>query len=97
MLNFIYEYSLPQVATTPYFSLGSGYFKAWRNDIVVQTADDKFILDQNSGSTLGVNGAIGIRQAVSNAVSVKLEAKFVTGLFVDRRTQYVPISLGVQF
>jgi len=95
MLNFIYEYKLPQVTPTPYISLGSGFFKAWRNDIVVQTADDEFILDQNSGSTLGVNGAVGLRHAVSNAVSVKLEAKFVTGLFVDRRTQYVPISLGV--
>lgn len=97
MLNIIYEFELPGIPTSTYFSVGSGYFRAVRSDFTISTSDETFEIEQNSGSSLGVNGAVGLRHALNNNLTIYAEAKFVTGLFVDRRTQYVPISLGLQF
>ena len=97
MLNAIYEYKLPGISTSTYFSVGAGYFRVVRSDFTVTTSDDTFNIDQNSGSSLGVNGAVGIRRALSRNLSMYVEAKFVTGLFVDNRTQYLPLSVGIIF
>lgn len=95
MLNAIYEYELPGVPTLTYVSIGSGFFRSVRSDFTVTTAEETFMFDQRSESTLGVNGALGLRHALGEAISVYAEVKFVTSLLVDRRTQYLPLSVGI--
>ncbi len=97
MLNAIYEYRLPGVPTLTYASVGAGFFRSVRSDFTVTTAEESFTFDQRSESTLGVNGAVGLRHALSNSLSVYAEAKFVTSFFVNRRTQYFPLSVGIIF
>ncbi len=55
------------------------------------------MFEQRSESTMGINGSVGLRHALGNRFSVYAEAKFVTSLFVDRRTQYFPLSVGIMF
>lgn len=97
MLNVIYEYELPGIPTSTYVSVGAGYLRAARDDFTITTPEETFNIDQNSGSSLAVNGAVGLKRALNDNLSVNLEAKFVTGLFIDNRTQYVPLSIGIIF
>lgn len=97
MLNAIYEYRLPGVPTLTYASVGAGFFRSVRGDFTVTTAEDTYPFDQRSESTLGINGALGLRHALGETVSVYAEVKFVTSFFVDRRTQYLPLSVGIMF
>lgn len=97
MLNAIYEYKVPGVQTLTYASVGAGFFRSVRSDFTVTTANDTFMFDQRSESTMGINGAVGLRHELGNRLSVYAEAKFVTSLFVDRRTQYFPLSVGIMF
>lgn len=97
MLNVIYEYELPGVPTSTYASAGAGFFRSVRRNFTVSTANDTFTFDQRSESTLGLNGAVGLRHALSEKLAAYAEAKFVTSFFVDRKTQYFPISIGIIF
>jgi opacity protein-like surface antigen len=97
MLNVIYDYTLPGVPTSTYVSIGAGFFHSALSDFTVATANDSFFFNQRSKSTAGVNGALGIRHSLSDNTSLYAEAKFVTSLFVNRRNQYFPISVGVIF
>lgn len=97
MLNAIYEYELPQVPTLTYISIGGGFFRAVRPDFDIQAGDETVTIEQRSQSSAGFNGAIGVRHALSEGVSIYGEAKFVTSLFVDQNIQYFPLSVGIMF
>ncbi len=97
MLNAVYEYRLPGSSAVTYGSVGAGFFRSVRSDFDVITADETFTINQVSSSSPGVNAAVGIRYALSSGVSLYAEAKFVTSIFVDRRTQYFPFSVGIMF
>ncbi|MDR8390025.1 hypothetical protein NC796_02665 [Aliifodinibius sp. S!AR15-10] len=97
MLNGIYEYELPRVSTLTYASVGAVFFRSIRRDFTVSTANDTFTFDQRSESTLGISGTVGLRHAINDNFAAYAEAKVVTSFFVDRRTQYFPISIGIPF
>ena len=64
MLNAIYEYPLPGVPTLTYISIGSGFFRSVRSDFEITTEQQTIPFNQRTESTLGVNGALGLRHAL---------------------------------
>src|SRR5690625_688388 len=74
MPNAIYEYPLPGVPTLTYVSIGSGFFRSVRSDFEITTEQQTISFNQRSESTLGVNGALGLRHALAETVSVYAEA-----------------------
>ncbi|HAC16820.1 MAG TPA: hypothetical protein DCE78_12880 [Bacteroidetes bacterium] len=96
-LNAIYEYQRMETDLVPYLTIGAGLFRFLPSDIQYSAEGETTTFEVESETSLMFNSGIGFLYPLRQTTSVFLEAKLVTGLFVDRRTQYIPISFGIRF
>ncbi|GEM_PF-2483832 len=97
MGNVIFNYETFDNRVTPYFKIGGGFFRSVRSDVDVTTSTNTFTVDSDSEATFGANSAIGINYLVGRKVSAFVEIKYTTAFFESRRTQYLPINIGIIF
>lgn len=95
-LNSIFEYDVEGTSVTPYLKVGAGLFRFLPRDINYTTTDGSDTFESESETTLMLNGAFGLDYPIRGSLSLFVEAKFVNGVFVDRRTQYLPVSVGIR-
>lgn len=95
-LNSIFEYDVEGTTVTPYIKVGAGLFRFLPRDINYTTPDETGTFESESETTLMLNGVFGLDYPIQGSMSLFVEAKFVNGLFADRRTQYLPVSVGIR-
>ncbi|MFU8862232.1 MAG: outer membrane beta-barrel protein [Cyclonatronaceae bacterium] len=96
VLNSIFEYNVERTTATPYIKVGAGFFRFLPRDINYTTTDGSDTFESESETRLMLNGAFGLDYPLRGSLSLFVEAKFVNGIFVDRRTQNLPVSVGIR-
>lgn len=97
MGNVIFNYETFENRVTPYFKIGGGFFRSVRSDVDVTTSTTTFTINTNSEVTIGANSAIGITYFIGKKLSAFVEIKYTTAFFESRRTQYLPMNIGITF